>query len=67
MIIYAYQYETIDALAYRIFGYTRGIVEQIVTLNPGLCELAVRLPAGTAVKVPDKAPTANKPSIKLWD
>lgn len=39
MIVYAMQNETVDALAYRVFGKTKGIVEIIYQQNPTLCEL----------------------------
>ena len=67
MIVYTMQNETIDALAYRVFGRTTGIVEIIYNNNPMLCELPVILPMGTAVNVPEDAPEPQKKIINLWD
>lgn len=67
MIVYTMQNETIDALAYRIFGRTAGIVEIIYNNNPTLCELPAILPMGTAVNVPEDAPEPQKKLINLWD
>lgn len=67
MIVYTMQNETIDALAYRIFGRTAGIVEIIYTNNPMLCELPAILPMGTAVNVPENVSEPQKKLINLWD
>lgn len=67
MIVYTMQNETIDALAYRVFGRTTGIVEIIYNNNPMLCELPAILPMGTAVNVPEDAPEPQKKIINLWD
>lgn len=61
------QNETIDALAYRVFGRTTGIVEIIYNNNPMLSELPAILPMGTAVNVPEDAPEPQKKLINLWD
>lgn len=67
MIVYTMQNETIDALAYRVFGRTTGIVEIIYNNNPMLCELPAILPMGTVVNVPEDAPEPQKKLINLWD
>ncbi|MCO6549565.1 MULTISPECIES: tail protein X [unclassified Gilliamella] len=67
MIIYAMQNETVDALAYRIFGKTKGIVEIIYQNNPMLCELPAMLPMGTALNVPETVPEPEKKRLNLWD
>lgn len=67
MVIFALQNETVDAIAYRIFGKTKGIVEQIYLLNPSLCELSAQLPMGTRVIIPETVSEPQKKQINLWD
>ena len=67
MIVYTMQNETIDALAYRVFGKTAGIVEIIYQNNPKLCELPAILPMGLEVNVPELVSEKNFNSINLWD
>jgi phage tail protein X len=68
MIVYARQYDTVDAICYRAFGITAGLVEATLDRNPGLAELGPVLPEGTAVDLPQVQSTpATTPSVKLWD
>ncbi|OCG31492.1 phage tail protein [Gilliamella sp. Choc3-5] len=67
MIVYAMQNETVDALAYRVFGKTKGVVEIIYQQTPTLCELPATLPMGTAVNVPEVVPEPEKKRLNLWD
>lgn len=67
MLVYSMQNETVDALAYRVFGSTAGIVETIYKNNPNLCELPAMLPMGTAVNVPEFVSEPKKNQINLWD
>lgn len=67
MIVYTMQNETIDALAYRVFGKTAGIVEIIYQNNPKLCELPAILPMDIEVNVPESVPEKDSNSINLWD
>ncbi|WP_392565147.1 tail protein X [Utexia brackfieldae] len=67
MIVFALQNETVDAIAYRLYGKTKGIVEQIYHLNPGLCELSAQLPMGTRIIVPETVTEPQKHQINLWD
>lgn len=67
MIVYAMQNETVDALAYRVFGKTTGIVEIIYQNNPKLCELPAMLPIGTEINVPETVPEPKQKLINLWD
>jgi phage tail protein X len=39
--------ETVDEVCWRVLGYTRSVVEQVLELNPGLAGTGPRLPAGT--------------------
>ena len=63
------QGDTISAIAWRVYGSGRGMVEQILEANPGLCGLPAILPVGTVVILP-AAPekTAEKIAVvNLWD
>ncbi|WP_234014369.1 tail protein X [Cronobacter malonaticus] len=51
----------------RHYGRTEGVVETVLTANPGLAELGAVLPHGTAVELPDIAPAPAAESINLWD
>ena len=65
----ARQGDTISSIAYRVGGNSRGMVEQILALNPGLCTLPAMLPMGTPVRLPAQERQAAPvlPSINLWD
>lgn len=67
MIIYARQNETVDEIAYRLFGRTNGLVELIYQSNPKLCQLPAKLPLGTQITIPDVVPQAEQKQVKLWD
>lgn len=69
-IIYALQQDNLDAIAYRYFGQTTGIVEQLLELNPQLAYQPI-LALGTAVSIPEQhqvvQQTIKKSTIQLWD
>lgn len=59
--------DTLDALCYRVYGRTAGVVEAVLLVNPGLAERGVILPHGTVVTLPviDTAPASE--TVQLWD
>jgi phage tail protein X len=66
----ALQGETVDEVCWRVLGYTRTVVEQVLDLNPGLAALGPRLPAGTVIALPEassSAATQTLETISLWD
>ena len=65
----ARQGDTISSIAYRVGGNSRGMVEQILALNPGLCRLPALLPMGTVIKMPapKKQAAPVLPAVNLWD
>ncbi|MBN8263026.1 MAG: tail protein X [Xanthomonadales bacterium] len=71
MRVHAHQGDTLDALLWRHTGRTVALVEATLAANPGLADLGVVLPHGTAVDIPESAlrapPLADQPLIKLWD
>lgn len=67
MKVYAQQHDNLDALLYRHFGTSNGMLEETLKLNPKLANQP-QLTIGTPVILPDKSVKQQiKPSIKLWD
>lgn len=65
---HAQQYDTLDAICYRVFGRTAGVTEQVLELNPGMADLGPILPQGTPVTLPDSPPLPQRTGIvQLWD
>ena len=59
--------DTVEAICYRKYGYTKNITTQVYNNNPGLAQLGVTLPIGTIIILPD-VPIKNEMEIKnLWD
>lgn len=67
-IVTAHKNETVDDLAYRIFGNSAA-VEEIYRLNQNLARHGLRLPHGTEVNVPETttAAVATAKRTSLWD
>lgn len=66
----AIQGETVDEVCWRMFGYTRNVVEQVLDLNPGLAAQGPRLPAGTVITLPEASSSTaaqNLETVNLWD
>ncbi|NDJ58067.1 phage tail protein [Enterobacteriaceae bacterium 4M9] len=67
MRVYAMQGDTLDVICARYYGRTGGVVEVVQQANPGLCELGVVLPHGTAIDLPDVDTSPTTERLKLWD
>lgn len=67
MQLRAQQGETLDLIINRHYGYTAGITEQVLTLNPRLAELGPILPTGTLITMPAAPTQAEQPLIQLWE
>lgn len=68
MRIYAMQYDSVDAIAWRHYRQTAGMVESILASNPGLADVGPILPQGYPVDLPDVTPAATeKQLLQLWD
>lgn len=65
--VFAQQGDTVDALCQRHYGYTTGITEEVLKVNPGLADLGAVLPIGKKVLLPRFQPQQTKTTIKLWD
>lgn len=63
------QGDSIDALCWRIYGRTEGVVELVLEANPGLANLGVILPENTFVFCPVASvrQPAGDTTLKLWD
>jgi len=69
LTVRANQGDTLDAICYRVFGRTAGVVEAALASNNGLADLGPVLPAGTQVTLPEPA-DAVQPTVELvqlWD
>ncbi len=67
MKVHALQGDTLDAICARYYGRTGGVVEIVLKANPGLSELGVVLPHGTAVELPETDSAAKTETVNLWD
>ncbi|CAE6923184.1 Tail protein X [Pseudomonas marincola] len=64
----AQQGDTVDALCWRYYGRTAGVVEQVLDANPGLADLGPVLPNGTLINMPEAAAQATQRQVvNLWD
>jgi phage tail protein X len=64
----ALQGDTLDAICWRYYGRTAGVVEQVLEANPGLAEHGPVLPLGTLVRMPAVATQAERRDVvNLWD
>jgi len=67
MQVMAMQGDTVDAICYRYYGQTQGMVEQVLESNQNLASIGIVLPIGTVVNLPDVAPKKQNNMIQLWD
>lgn len=65
--VLAQQGDTVDAICQRHYGYTAGITEKVLAVNPGLADLGPVIPTGHKVQLPHFQPQQTKTTIKLWD
>lgn len=66
--VIARQGDTLDALCWRHYGRTAGVVEAVLEANPGLADLGPILPHGQRVVLPEQAPQPQRQDlINLWD
>jgi len=64
----AHQGDTVDAICWRYYGRTAGVVEQVLEANPGLADLGPVLPNGTLITMPAAATqAAQRQVVNLWD
>lgn len=62
------QNDTVDALCWRHYGRTAGVVEAVLNANPGLANYGAVLPAGLLITLPDIQTSApERQMVSLWD
>jgi phage tail protein X len=68
-VLYARQGDTVDAICWRTFGVTAGVVETVYEMNRGLAALGPVLPMGTPVVLPDAQDVGTRvlAILQLWD
>ncbi|KWA08344.1 tail protein X [Burkholderia territorii] len=68
MKVRSQQNETVDALCWRWYGRTDGVVEAVLEANPGLADIGLFLPLGFEVEMPDPTGIAGTaPLVQLFD
>ncbi|XPP72711.1 tail protein X [Serratia liquefaciens] len=67
MKIYALQGDTVDAICWRYYGRTQGVVEQVYSLNEGLADAGAILSHGQPVELPDVTAASQRETVNLWD
>ena len=67
MKIYALQGDTVDAICWRYYGRTQGVVEQVYSLNEGLADAGAILSHGLPVELPDVTAAPQRETVNLWD
>jgi len=59
--------DTVDYICFVHYGETKGVVEKVLTANPGLAEYGAVLPAGVLVVLPEVAVSSVESSaVRLW-
>lgn len=62
------QNDTVDALCWRHYGRTSGVVEAVLDANPGLADKGAVLPSGLLVTLPElQAAAPERQMVNLWD
>ena len=62
------QNDTVDAICWREYGRSSGVVEAVLEANPKLAEYGAFIPMGMQVILPEiLTPTQTKQTIQLWD
>lgn len=66
-MVSAQQGDTVDSICQRYYGYTSGITEEVLKVNPGLADLGAVLPIGQKIVLPRFQPLQTQSTVKLWD
>lgn len=65
-IVQTMQGDTVDLICLRYFGYTGGVTEQVMALNPQLANYDLVLPSLIDITLPDAPKRQQKEIIQLW-
>lgn len=60
------QGDTVDLICYRYFGFTGGVTEQVMAMNPHLAHYDVVLPKEVVINLPYSPKRTQKNIIQLW-
>ncbi len=64
----ALQGECLDALVWRATGAGADAADRVLAANPGIARVALALPEGQVVLIPDLPTTPITPAlVQLWD
>ena len=58
--------DMLDAIVYRYYGNIAGVLEAVYSINPGLCEKPLLLPAGLMIELPVLEEPGEKAEIDLF-
>lgn len=58
--------DVLDAICFKYYGSTSGVVEKVLEANRHLAELGAIFAAGTKIVLPDLTPEEETESVKLW-
>jgi len=58
--------DVLDAICFKYYGSTSGVVEKVLEANRHLAELGAVFAAGTKIVLPDLTPEEETESVKLW-
>lgn len=65
-VVKTLQGDTVDLICLRYFGFTGGITEQVMDLNPQLNSYDLVLPRAVAIQLPNAPKRQQKEIIQLW-
>ncbi len=58
--------DVLDAICFKYYGSTTGVVEKVLEANRHLAELGAIFSANVKIILPDLTPEEETESIKLW-
>lgn len=65
-VVSTLQGDTVDLICLRYFGFTGGVTEQVMTINPQLVGYSLTLPSGIDIQLPTAPERTQKQVIQLW-
>ena len=61
------QNDVIDWICWKHYGFTSGLVDQVIRVNPQIAEYDDFLPEGLLINLPEISKENSIKQIKLWD
>jgi len=59
--------DMLDAICFKHYGQSAGMVELVFNANPGLAAKGSRFVSGIVIELPDIKPAAVRQEVRLWD